>query len=94
MSISVVPTADQVAMMLTTFEESEITESPGTIGMFGQDNDYYFYMTFEAYQSDQWWSASVQVKTFRLLFQMGDSLSDWTGIQKTFTAGTSANTQV
>ena len=48
--------------------------------MYGTDNAYYFYHTFEPDSADEWWDGSVLEKNFRVIYQMGDTLSDWTGV--------------
>ena len=53
------------AFTVTNVNESDIN---GVIGMYGQDNNYYFYMQFEAENADEWWDGSIMTKNFRLLF--------------------------
>ena len=48
--------------------------------MYGTNDAYYFYHTFEADSADEWWDGSVLEKNFRVIYQMGDTLSDWTGV--------------
>lgn len=51
--------------------------------MFGDGTAYYFYMNFEPMVDDQWWDGAIQEKNFRVLFQMGGTLSDWSGVSFT-----------
>ena len=56
--------------------QSSVTETknPGKIGMFGKGDDYYFYMDFVANNSvDLWNEGAFKSKTFRMLFQMGNT---------------------
>ena len=64
------PTSDQQALMNQTFSVTNVNESGvnGVIGMFGQNDNYYFYMQFEAENSDEWWDGSIMTKNFRILF--------------------------
>ena len=69
--------------MYTSWQQTNITEdnTNGTIGMFGTSDDkYYFYMKFTVTEEDAWENV-VEPKTFRMLFQMGDTLSEWTGCE-------------
>ena len=77
------PTVDQMALMDQLFEPTSITASDtkGTIGMYGENDKYYFYMAFTADEDDEWWTSQVVSKNFRVIFQMGNTLSDWTGVQ-------------
>ena len=50
--------------------------------MFGTGEKYYFYLQFYAQASDLWYQASTLNKDFILLFQMGDTLSEWTGVHQ------------
>ena len=88
MSFGPWPTADQKLLMTATWEQSSITESSttGTIGMYGQDDVYYFYHTFQPANDDEWWNAQTLEKDFRVIYQMGNTLSDWTGVTKAFTS--------
>ena len=40
-------------------------------------------MNFQPADDDQWYDGSVIEKNFRILFQMGDTLADWTGVKYT-----------
>ena len=82
-----VPDAAQQALMLTTWTATGVTtdNTVGKVGMFGTNDAYYFYMKFNANSSDAWWDAAVANKTFRMMFQMGNTLSDWTGVEKIIT---------
>ena len=42
-------------------------------------------MTFEADSTQLWYQGATASKTFRMLFQMGDTLSEWTGVTNTIT---------
>ena len=88
MSFGPWPTADQMLLMTQTWEQSSITESSttGTIGMYGTDDVYYFYHTFQPANDDEWWNAQTLEKDFRVIYQMGNTLSDWTGVTKAFTS--------
>ena len=78
-------TVEQLDLMNLAFEETSITQDnvAGVVGMFGQDDGYYFYMNFQPADDDQWYDGSVIEKNFRILFQMGDTLADWTGVKYT-----------
>ena len=66
---------------------------PGTIGMFGTGEKYYFWMSFTANTSDLWYAAAASGgKDFILLFQMGDTQSDWTGVTYELTTDISTDT--
>ena len=88
MSFADWPTADQQLLMSSTWEQSSITESStaGTIGMYGQADVYYFYHKFQPANDDEWWDAQTLEKDFRVIYQMGNTLSDWTGVTKAFTS--------
>ena len=60
--------------------------------MYGKDDKYYFYMAFTADEDDEWWTSQVVSKTFRVIFQMGNTLSDWNGVQLAMNSGLDANT--
>lgn len=93
-SISPVPNTDQLALMNTQWKQTLVTDtnSAGTIGMFGQSEKYYFYMKFTANSDDKWYQANLKNKTFMLIFQMGDTQSEWTGVQLALTADLSTDT--
>ena len=80
MSISPTPTSDQLTLMDKEWSQTSVTEANGTIGMYGQDNAYYFYHYFQPENDDEWWDGTVLEKNFRVIYQMGDTLSDWTGV--------------
>ena len=83
MSISPVPDADtQVLLMNREWKQTSITDgdTSGTIGMYGTDDAYYFYHYFQPSADDEWWDGTVLEKNFRVIYQMGDTLSDWTGV--------------
>ena len=80
MSISPIPTSDQTVLMDKEWSQTSVTEVDGIIGMYGQDNAYYFYHEFQPENDDEWWDGSVLEKNFRVIYQMGDTLSDWTGV--------------
>ena len=40
----------------------------GVIGMFGQDDKYYFYFQFSPAADDKWYDGATTSKKFRLLF--------------------------
>ena len=86
MSFGPWPTADQQLLMSQTWESTSITETSttGTIGMYGQNDVYYFYHTFQPSNDDEWWDAQTLEKDFRVIYQMGNTLSDWTGVTKKF----------
>ena len=83
-SITPVPTTAQLALMNKAWSQTNInqTNTPGTIGMYGTADVYYFYMTFTANPSDLWHDGATQAKKFRILFQMGGQQSNWTGLWK------------
>ena len=60
--------------------------------MFGTDEKYYFYMKFTADADDLWQQASTSNKTFRMLFQMGNTQSDWEGVKLDLTTDVSSDT--
>ena len=64
--------------------------------MYGdKDNDtYYFYMKFTADEDDLWWSGASSTLNFRVLFQMGDSESEWTGVKADLDTDISSATTV
>ena len=78
------PTTAQKDLMNKAWSQTNInqTNTPGTIGMYGTAEKYYFYMTFTANSSDLWHDGATQAKKFRILFQMGGQQSDWTGLWK------------
>ena len=80
-TIDPVPTTAQLALMNAAWSQTNInqTNNPGTIGMYGTSEKYYFYMTFKANPSDLWHDGTT-AKTFRILFQMGGQQSDWHGL--------------
>lgn len=58
------------------------TDTTGTIGMFGAESSYYFWMEFDTDADDTWWlGATSGPYNFRVLFQMGDDQSEWTGVK-------------
>ena len=62
----------------------------GTVGCYGQDDVYYFYMEFVALNSDEWW---LSTRNFVMLFQMGESNSRWAGLKLEITSDKTAGTQ-
>ena len=82
MSISPIPEAAQLLLMDREWKQTSITDgdTSGTIGMYGSNDAYYFYHTFQPSNDDEWWDGSVLNKNFRVIYQMGDTLSDWTGV--------------
>ena len=56
--------------------------------MYGTNDVYYFYHYFQPDNSDEWWDASTLDKDFRVIYQMGNTLSDWTGVTYAFTTST------
>ena len=81
-TIEPVPSQAQLDLMNAAWSQTNInqTNNPGTIGMYGTSEKYYFYMTFKANPSDLWHEGSPTAKTFRILFQMGGQQSDWHGL--------------
>jgi hypothetical protein len=67
--------------MKTNFAQTDVIASsaPATVGMFGTDNKYYFYFKFQPHED--WHSTMSLTMTFRLLFQMGSTSSDWSGVR-------------
>ena len=68
-----------------TYDSIIDSNTPGTIGMFGptkvqgdQFRKYYFWFEFKP--AEQFCAFTTPV-TFRLLFQMGDGSSDWSGVR-------------
>lgn len=82
-SISKYPTSDQVTLMKNDWQQTSVTEdnTSGTIGMFGENDRYYFYMKITVNSGDLWQQALTQNKEFMMIFQMGDTQSEWTGLQ-------------
>ena len=73
--------------MDTNFAASAVIDdnSPATIGMFGvkktgdeEYDSYYFWMDFVPADA---FCGYASEKTFRLLFQMGNGSSNWTGVR-------------
>ena len=82
------PTAEDLILMDTNFSASNVINSsyPATIGMFGVPNatdpllsKYYFYFKFKPADSN-FYTVTGPV-TFRVIFQMGNTSSDWTGVR-------------
>lgn len=71
-----VPTDDQRTLMSQTWSETSVNQdgTNAVVGMFGNDDGYYFYMEFEPNQADEWWDprATGELK-FTMLFQMGET---------------------
>ena len=80
-TITPLPTTEQLTEMNRAWTQTSINEvaTPGTIGMYGTDDKYYFYMTFKANSADAWQDGNTS-KDFRIIFQMGGQQSDWTGL--------------
>ena len=97
MSISPVPDSAQQLLMDQAWSQTSITEddTTGTIGMYGSEVDgepkYYFYHHFQPPEADEWWDGSITEKDFRVIYQMGDTLSDWTGVTLNIGSGDSYN---
>lgn len=81
------PDAEQIALMDNNYTASAVIDdsTPATIGMFGvkktgveEYDSYYFWMEFKP--ADVFCGYASE-KTFRLLFQMGNGSSDWTGVR-------------
>ena len=55
-SITPVPSAAQTNLMNEAWSQTNINDAntPGTIGMYGEAEKYYFYMQFVANSSDNW----------------------------------------
>ena len=72
LSISPNPSNSQMSEMNQAWTQTSINNAntPGTIGMYGTDDKYYFYMTFVANNDDAWHDGST-AKDFRIIFQMG-----------------------
>ena len=58
--------------------------------MYGTDSKYYFWMEFIA--AEDWFGASGSQPSFLMLFQMGDSQSEWTGVTITLSDSISPKT--
>jgi len=54
--------------------------------LYGTENVYYFYHAFQPDNADEWWDAQTLEKDFRVIYQMGNTLSDWTGVTYSFTS--------
>ena len=80
-TITPLPTTEQLTEMNRAWTQTSINEvsTPGTIGMYGTADKYYFYMTFTANSADAWHDGNTS-KDFRIIFQMGGQQSDWTGL--------------
>ena len=54
--IKPLPTAGQLDLMNKNWSQANINEenNPGTIGMYGTDEKYYFYMKFTCKGDDLW----------------------------------------
>ena len=91
---SPLPTNAQLTLMNTSWTATSVTNDgqPGTIGMYGTDDKYYFWMDFTASDSDLWHASGASPKDFILLFQMGDTQSDWTGVTLNLTTDVSGTT--
>ena len=90
------PLTAQLDLMDKAWSQTNINQSntPGTIGMYGTANAYYFYMKFTANPSDNWHDGSTTTKKFRILFQMGGQQSDWTGLWKEISTTQSGGTKL
>ena len=90
------PTDAQLDLMNAAWSQTNInlSNTPGTIGMYGTAEKYYFYMTFTANKSDLWHDGSSVNKTFRILFQMGGQQSDWHGLKKKIDALQNSGTKL
>ena len=69
--------------MAQTWSETSVNHdgTNAVVGMFGSDEGYFFYMEFEPNQDDEWWDPSCcSEKIFAMLFQMGETQSEWTGV--------------
>jgi len=93
------PTSGQLEMMNEVFSVTSVTKADtyGTVGMFGYErnsgddcpwgeceDEYYFYMRFVPFYADLDSSVSI----FRIWFQMGNTTSDWHGVELNNTTGT------
>ena len=56
--------------MTADWSQTSITASDttGNIGMFGNEDNYYFHMDFEADSDDEWWDGTTLQKYFRVIF--------------------------
>ena len=87
------PTSAQTELMNKAWSEASVTAANtyGTVGMFGYErsdaddcpwgdceDEYYFYMTFVPFEDIRNTAAD-----FRMWFQIGQSTSDWHGVQTT-----------
>ena len=79
--VSPYPSEAARELMKQNWEQTSVTSDNGTIGMFGTNEKYYFFMKYEAESSELWYQGSTQEKDYILLFQMGDTQSEWTGVQ-------------
>ena len=80
--MSVWPTEAQIGPMNTSWSTTDVNQNhvPGTIGMYGNAESYYFYMNFRANDADAWWTTATN-KNFVLLFQDGKSDTKWRGVK-------------
>ena len=55
--MSVWPTESQIGPMNTSWSTTDVNQNhvPGTIGMYGNNENYYFYFNFRANDADAWW---------------------------------------
>ena len=69
-AIDPAPTQAQLDLMNKAWSQTNINNAntSGTIGMYGTNNAYYFYMTFVANSADGWEDGSSTSKKFRILF--------------------------
>ena len=68
-TITPLPSAAMIELMNTAWSQTNINaaSTAGTIGMYGSDDKYYFYMTFIASTADAW-HTTPPTKKFRILF--------------------------
>ena len=86
------PSSGQIELMNEAFSQSAVTASNtyGTVGMFGYErektddcpwgdcqDEYYFYMKFVPFEN----IVSTSGAVFRMWFQIGQSTSDWHGVE-------------
>ena len=61
--------------------------------MYGNSENYYFYMQFRANDADAWWTSATN-KSFVLLFQDGKSDTKWRGVKYPVTSTISSASTV
>ena len=82
------PNTEQKALMKTDLFTDLFTKSgtTATIGMFGQDDFYFFYLKFAPASS-----LILSGNSIIVWFQMGDTASPWQGVQYTATSALSSS---